>query len=1221
LREFLTGFAIVLIGLLLAALAAPYLYDFSGQRAAIEDALGTALDAPVTIEGRIDIRLLPFPVVKLQDVTIGDPIHGSSIRAANLDLDVATMPLLKGAIQVMDAEIDAPILSIMVSSDGTYSGIGRSNSKRGGPSSGTVSIDSLMVHKGSVYLAPVQAGATPLADGLELTLSTGSLSGPWRVDGRGYVSGRPTDIKISTGSVEAGSQMRVRAILDGGAGGSRAELDGNVNLGTRLGFDGRVSLAGQMHWPAPDSQLLLKPWNAQAALKIDGSAVSVTSAELSAGGDEGGFKFTGSGAGSFGSDAPISLIFDARQLDLDRPLQSEAVPHPTLPSVLSAWRNTLLSAGEEVTTSIPIDLTIAVEGLIAGGETVRKLQIDAHLDQGGVSLKRGEALLPGNSKLMANGDVGLSEGGSFFGHILFSSKEFGRFGGWIDGNSSTRSLRFGEARDVAIEGDLAASSTLFAASNLKVRLDQSGLSGIVRYALPEGTLRGRLDAQLVSDGFDLDQLPEASFLAQRLGLIDASIIVDARNVRASRVQDAHAGRLQLKATASDEGLVIDTLNIDNIGGANLRASGRLTAAGDRVEATVDAKDAAPIAVLFRKVFPGTFSTVLADRAGVLSPLALKITAERSSDPARPIVFAVNGTASTTNVTGSGKALLGNQSDQLDMIWDLQSPDAAQFLRQAGLSVLPVQLDGGGRAHVALHGAGFDGLTVDLAGRVAGADFSSGMAIAPQGDGVSGHAQLSSLDVQPIMQAIAWPTPDPSLKLPISGSMDFAGHGLQWRGQSITMDVAGRTVTGDVSFDRQTSNLTGNVVIDSLSLPELGSLALGSFGVPQSGALWSSNRFSPPGPPPVDVSLTFVAKQFGFGFGEAAHDARFNLVWKEDGLDIRDLDAALFGGHVTGNVGVKRLGSLGSYLAKMKGTDLSLASLIPGTGLSGKADVEFDGGGSGESVAALVSSLSGGGTIHSHDLSAPGLDPSAVGKATLAFDSKPDAPDLKRVNDMIATDLTARPLMLKEASAPLTLSGGIARIGPVEFHAMDTVVQSSLLFDLRALRLDGRASLFSDVAPKDWTGPPPQAQLTLRGVIGGSLFRDVDAGNLANLLATRAVARELARLEAQEADLKEKSLLMRRLKLQQEREDETRQALEAQRVADDAKKAEDARRDADEKAKKATEDAQIKTNANDASAQQPPTLSPPGKTTEQDVLDGVKALLGGEPSGPSGLDAP
>jgi hypothetical protein len=223
--------------------------------------------------------------------------------------------------------------------------------------------------------------------------------------------------------------------------------------------------------------------------------------------------------------------------------------------------------------------------------------------------------------------------------------------------------------------------------------------------------------------------------------------------------------------------------------------------------------------------------------------------------------------------------------------------------------------------------------------------------------------------------------------------------------------------------------------------------------------------------------------------------------------------------------------------------------------------------------------------------------------------------------MIATDLLANPLSLKEATAPLTLSGGIARIGPLEFHAMDTVVQSSSLFDLRALRLDGRASLFSDVAPKDWTGPPPQAQVTLRGVIGGSLFRDVDAGNLANLLATRAVARELARLEAQEADLKEKSVLMRRLKMQQEREEEARQAAEAQRLADDAKKAEDARRDADEKAKKAAEDAQTKSNATDVSPKQPLVETPPGKTTEQDVLDGVKALLGGEQPGPSGLDAP
>jgi uncharacterized protein involved in outer membrane biogenesis len=1231
-REFLTGLAILIIGVLSAALIAPFIVDFNAQRPFIESQLSAAIGRPVSVGGQIDIRLLPFPVLRLEKLSLGTEVGGIQAQAERVNLDIATMPLLKGDVHVMEALIEKPSVNLVMT--GVSSGEATPAPSQGGDmnaASGlSVSIEKLVIKDGSLSFKP-SADATPLkVQKLDLEVTAAALTGPWKVDGSGEWNGRPVGLRLSTGHMDDTGTLRIKALMDHPEGGFKADIDGLVTLLPTIGFSGKLAVAGDMAWPEGEA-LSTRPWSVTTQAQLEGTRLDLSAAEINAGGDEGGFKLNGSGSGVLGNGQPLALLFDARQIDLDRPLRVEGKPTPALATVLAAWRNALLASDEDLRPSLPVDLGITIDSVLAGGDTMRGLHLESRLDSGGVTLKRGEVQLPGSSKLLASGEIGLSDGGAFYGHAHFTSKDFARFGGWVDSEVSGRSQRFGEAHDVSGEADLALSSTLIGASQLKIMLDQSSISGLVRYQLPELGERGRLDAQLASDGFDLEQLPEASLLAARFGAIDASVVIDARNVRAPKVRDAHAGRLQMKATSSDQGLVIDMLDIADIGGANVKASGRLTAAGDRVEAVIDAKDMGPIAVLVRKVVPGAFANALSERAKLLGPAKFTVAAERGADKARTIKVNVDGTAAATSLSGNGTLIVGDDDAALKGDLTIASQDAGAVLRQFGVPALPLPLEGGAKLATHLEGYWAGGLNLTVNGMLAGVTFASDLIVNEGGSHLAGPVRFSTIDAQPLLQALAWPVPDPTSRLPVSWSakVDWKAPLLQL--STLEMQAAGRRFTGTASYQVAEGKLSGAMAIDTLSLPAIASLVLGPVGQSQNGSLWPAQRFSPPGPPPFDVELTLNTKQFDSGFGLVSQDARMKVVWQPDSVELRDFSGEFLKGWLQGTMSLRSQGGLGSYLGKVSWNDVSLPELLPKSGIAGHADIEADFGGSGESIAAFVNGLAGGGSAKIRKLGVPGFDLTAVGAATKTFDAAADPPDPRKLNEAVASGLLQKPLQLSEVQMPITATGGSVRFGPIETHQGGAQVQASLALDLRSLRVEGKATLLSDEAPKDWAGPPPQALLMFKGFAGGPVLREVDASSLANLITTRTVSRELARLEAQEADLRERAAFARHLKHDREMAEQARKAAEEARLAEEARKAEDARkaeearradeaRKAEEAARQAADKVETQKILDDLSKQVDPANldDDDRKAKEKAVLDGVNELLGGgvPPSDPA-----
>jgi hypothetical protein len=176
--------------------------------------------------------------------------------------------------------------------------------------------------------------------------------------------------------------------MERSSGGFKADIDGKAGFQPKVSFEGKLAVSGAMAWPEADG-LGTRPWSVSTLARLDGNALELTGAEIMAGGEEGGFKLNGSGSGLIGDGRSLSLIFDAKQIDLDRPLQVEGKPNSALPTVLSAWRSALLASDKDLRPSIPVDLAISVDSVMAGGDAIRGLKLDVALDPKGILLKHG----------------------------------------------------------------------------------------------------------------------------------------------------------------------------------------------------------------------------------------------------------------------------------------------------------------------------------------------------------------------------------------------------------------------------------------------------------------------------------------------------------------------------------------------------------------------------------------------------------------------------------------------------------------------------------------------------------------------------------------------------------------------------------------------------------------------------------------------------------------
>ena len=780
-------------------------------------------------------------------------------------------------------------------------------------------------------------------------------------------------------------------------------------------------------------------------------------------------------------------------------------------------------------------------------------------------------------------------------------------------------------RSASLKGDVEASATRVSLRNLELGLDRTTLNGSLAVTSSAGGDAARVALDLATDSLDVDTLPSLA-VANMIGDTDFSISLNAGSLHIARVGEAQidSGSVALKAVKTGPKVTLERLSVAGLGGASLDMQG--TTDRDSLAATghLRADRLRDFAVLVSRLAPGEWSRILVDRAEELSPAALTFEARGGAGSGKPEIDSLHasGSAGETQFTialdprpkDGGRALTAN----------LDSPNSGAMLRQFGMSRAPA---GGGRGHIALNAAGgwAQGYDVDAASSVAGSEFTWRGRFLPQAEGddakLFGAVKAKTPNLAPVAAALGLAPADGGAFGPADIGFDATLRGDRWRFSKLAATIGGVKASGELTYQpvvtlspaaqasaaisgaeaalgagarvagsplSPAAEIQGELAVDRLPMSDILALTLGPPQPGKAGARWSEAKFAPT---PLRLPSTAVKLKVGtLDLADALSAQGFAAMLRLDRgrLDLDDLAMQVAGGAASGHATIRRDGDAATLTGAL--TVESVAIERPG--FSGRLGGSLDFASTGRSPAALIDGLAGAGTVNFTGAALARSDPAALDRV-VARAQTPDAPvDETNIAFGLGAELNRGPLPVPDGSAPVALSGGVMKVGPISIPGRSGDGALSADFDLRKLAGGTRLTLTSSASNlKFWSGPPPTAMVAVDNVLDAPR-RQLDVSSLSAALAAQAIARETDRIATMEADIRERAFFNRRLKgerfmdrRRQEIEDFKVEQSRLKGLSEHLRAMEDAEKAAElEAAKKAEEAAAAKAAAEKAAAE-------------------------------------
>lgn len=1114
-REILTILASILILILTAALVGPYFVDWTQQRQWIEAQLTEAVGAEVRVSGAIDISLLPTPRLSVEKVRVAGHTPGApTLKADSMRMELAVTPLMRGELRFTDMVVDAPDLQLTVAPDGSLilPDVGAESPER-------LALDRVTVSNGVIRIDDRPRNRTVTIPNIELDGEAASLIGPFKGSGKLGDSAVPTVFRFNTGTREA-ERWRIKLIVDEGARHPRADFDGAILLGgPQLSMAGPIILS---------SSIRGVPWRATGALSANASGAEILSLELRAGAEDRALSASGVAQVDYAAQPRIALDLKARQVDLDRLFGEGGGDAPrrfgdAVASLIDTSNFGLL---------LPVNLTLSSPAVTLGGDTLS--EVTGRLDwRDGKSIGVAfESNAPGRSRIALEGSVETGVAAKFAGKAEAAFRDMPRFQDWlaaINADLANR-LRALPLRSFEIAGDLDVSRAGFSGRNLTIKADRSTFTGALAYTSAIGTERARLFADLTSPALDLDGVPELAGPAAAASDIDLVLSLEARAVRLARFGEGmvDAGRISGRITKTGPEFVLENFAIANLGGAQFSANGALGPAGAKLDARLDATRLVDLADLVKRIAPGRAADLLASRAVALSPARFNLKLDAPTASAKLGNFTFDATARGTTIKGSARPDASKPGSILTSA-TLEAPEAASLLRQLGIETIALSGAGRGRLNIHANGDPTDGLDTKIDGSLAGLDVSYSGRLNPLAGVIdtSGDLKLSSRNAVPLLQILGIAAPDPSsAALPADLTSAFS-----WKNDAIRLErllgrVGASQVVGALDLTQKAGEgasraaVGGVLQLDRLPFGSLAALAFGPSAAPRPNQLWSDQRFGLGLANPPDVAINLAVGRLDLFEALAGSQMSAKLAIGPGVVTLSDLSLGVGGGKASGRLTLRRDGAVAAMSGQMKFDDVSIERLFATATLDGTMDFTA----TGQTPAALVASLAGSGAVSLSDFRIPGVDPGAVDRVVAMVEKEQIPAAEPNIRSNLGLELDKAALSPGARSFDASMAAGVLRLATKAGDPFET----SLSVDLRNFTVEQRVTLVGRQVPKDWSDPLPQASILWRGPLA-SPARTVDVSNMATVLAARAIARETVRVQALEADIRERAYFNRRLK--------------------------------------------------------------------------------------------
>ncbi|OQM77374.1 AsmA family protein [Manganibacter manganicus] len=1179
----------LLVLALLAALVVPHFIDWTSYRADFEREASAVLGREVTVHGAASARLLPFPSVTFNDVSVaGGPDGQPAMTIKTFSMDAELAPFLRGEVLIFDMRLVRPKAVMDIAADGTVDWAIR-------PSNPfdvrQVSIERMSITEGEIVLRHAAGARSHVISQINSTVSARSLTGPWHMDGSLYLDGLQTAFSASTGRVGEDGKLRVHIKADPDAYPLEIETDGNATVEKgAISYSGDFRIAGvdrNVKHLADDTGETAKPggnkapaepgYRLRGKFQLDHRQLAVDEFRFETGPLDAPYTAEGKAMVDLGAAPHFSIEASGAQVQFDEAVGGDTAGGITLSERIAALETALARLPQP---TIPGKVEVKLPAVVAGDTTIRDVHVSAEPMPGGWKINSLAATLPGRTTLEADGLLQTEGDFGFKGSLLLAVGQPSGFAAWLakDVDEAIRKL---PAAGFKAKVDLADAKQIF--SELELVLGKASFRGGI-VANEAEDARPSVDIRLEGGQLDFEGLTAFASLfvsdkgANRFSDYDLDFKVKAGPVDAGGLKaDTVDTTLRLRKGV----LEIDKLSIGGLAGASISATGRVkdfpaNPTGD-IDASVIALDLHPLIDMAAARYPGNMLLQgLAARGRAYpdlfqnSRLDVVASAADNGDGTTGLAISAQGKAggSAFSASLSGRGVLG-QLDEAPFTLSLnaRNEDATALLALYGLPVLPLGVVGKASTDIDARGSLAGGMqaTLNFAGENFTAGFKGTVTAAAQGPAAKGHVSLEAADIEPWLMTASVALPGMGLgsSVQLAGDMDYGNGRLSLKGIDGTVNEL--AVSGDVEAAMVAGkpHLAGALTLDELDLGSAAAMLMGERAFAPSGRAWPTVSFADRSYAPFTADFGLNAATLAVGPFAVAYDARFAAKLDDGGIHLADLKAKLFGGDLSGGFDLKNNGGTGLFSSQISLAGADLARALPGSGLSGTGDVSASVTTSGKSVDAMIGALAGSGAMSFKDLMIEGINPDgfpAIIARADAIGRDIDAAKTAGFAPEIASNGTFK---AEDGDVAFTIAGGMLRLPPLTLENPNAKLSANVSADLGSTMVAASGAIAYRPGEEALVGSEPVVNFTVEGPIG-SAKRSFDTGPLAQFLTQRALEKEQRRVEAMQASLLEKQRLRREARYYANlQEDRARAAEELRRQQE-----EEARRKAEAEAKAA-----------------------------------------------------
>ncbi|WP_181702510.1 AsmA family protein [Chthonobacter albigriseus] len=1173
------GVGLTIILALAAALVGPLFIDWTAYRAAFEERAAIVLGHPVHVLGTADASLLPYPKLAFTDVAIGDP-DNPMMTVARFDLEVELFPLLSGLITVTHMRLDEPELTVRVAEDGSFEWI--TDNVRAPVEPNQVSLDRVEIAGGRLVLEDARH-TTPLSvENINAHLDARSLIGPYKLDGSVTVDGEPVGVRLSTGTREADGAIVLKGVITPANQPVSFGFDGKARVEeNRPKWEGTLQLSRVMEKTDQDTV----PWRVEAKAEADPARLLAKELEFHYGPEDRPFTITGAATVDYQAEPVFDAVLSARQLDLDRTLGEGPDKPVVFGTMLKALSGTIAGLPRP---PIPGRIGFDIPGIVVGGSIVQNLRLDVSTTDTGWHVETLEAALPGRTDVVAQGMVTVDGELSFEGTLAAASEQpVTLVSWWHPGRPATKLDAFRGRSQIGIS---AGGVTL---KNLEASIGPAEVTGEAGFVPSKGGRPPRLWLALDADKLDVAQVQAIAGLtsgedgSSPFAGADVDVEMTAKSLTAG---EARAEGVDVRATLAGGSLSVDRLAIRDLAGARLSAAGTVTNLSTTPDGSLQAEISAErldgVVALIRALAPGSEAArMMATAAPVLAPAKLTAVVQaRGGESSTDLGVTLEGSAGGSQMTGK-LAFAGRVDAWHDATVDvdvaLQGPDGARLMRQLGFAVADNGAPGGGRLDVAAEGVPARGLSFRANGSLGGTALSvSGTTVAEKNKAprVSSTVELSSEDVGPILALGGNLMADLLATTPVDLAAEVAVDGAKVRIAQLKGTADGQPVNGDigVDFSADRPRVTGTLSLASLSLEGLGELALGpgtlAMPIVESRNPWPEAPFGAGAIDGIDTDVSLSVGRVELPAGLALDNAAFAVRNTAASLGFDEIKGVLSGGTVEGAVSVKRdLEGSAAVDGRFRLAGIPAEALAwrrdDRAVVSGTVDADFDMAANGRTVAGLIASLGGGGTVQLADGAIRSMNPNAFSAVMRAVEGGLDLND-EKIREVFTANIDSGDLAFERLEAAFTLAAGTLRAPNIAVTSAGATTSGTGTADLSRWTVESDWQFSIDPGLDKVTGAVPQVAILFRGPIDEPR-RSVDVTAFAAYLTLRSFEQEVRKVEIMQADILEQEALRRGIA---RTEEEVTRRIRAE---------EEARLRAEEEARRAEEEARLRAEAEEA----------------------------------------